>query len=147
VLKSIDGQGELRHRVESLGATVDDFLNELGDIRAGSPLSRELLDLFLGGDFTSDQEPEERFRQGFLTTISGRQFLLALWDGLATETNTLLSIKNGTFPDETLDTTHTTVGHVNGDFTKDVITVLGLEGLDLLLLLRDELGEAFLQRL
>jgi AAA15 family ATPase/GTPase len=103
--------------------------------------------LLLGGDFTSDQEPEKRFGQGFLTTISSGQFLLALGDGLATETDTLFSIKNRAFPDKTLDTTHTTISHVNGNLTEDIATMLGLESLNLLLLLRDEFSETLLQRL
>lgn len=147
MLKSVDSQRELRHGMKSLGASVNDFLHKLGNVRASSPLSRELLDLLLSGDFTSEQEPEERFGQGFLTTISSGQFLLALGDGLATETNTFISIKDRSFPDKTLDTTHTTVSHVNGDFTENIVTMLGLESLDLLLLLRNKFGEALLQRL
>jgi hypothetical protein len=64
--------------VESVGATVDELLNELGDIGASGPLGREVTNLLLGGDLTSQEKPEETLRQGLLTTGSLGQKLLAL---------------------------------------------------------------------
>jgi hypothetical protein len=147
VLQSVDSNGELRHRVERLGTTVNDFLNEFRNVRTSSPFGRESLDLFLGGDFTSDKQPEERLGERLTTFLGSGEDLLALGDGLSTETDTFLSIEDGTFPDETLDTTHTTVSLVNGDFTKDMRTIVLFEFLDFGLLFGNEFGKTFLQSL
>lgn len=147
VLKSVDGKRELRHRVKSLGTTINDFFNKFGDRRTSSPFSRKGLDLFMGGDFTSNKQPEERFRKRFTTFFGTREDLLTVGDGQTTETDTFFSVENGTFPDKTLNTTHTTVSLVNGNFTKDLGTVFLLEGLDFSLLFGDEFSKTFLQRL
>lgn len=49
------------------------------------------------------------FRQRLLSSGSFRKHLLALWDGLSSEADTLLRIENGSLPDERLDATRTTV--------------------------------------
>lgn len=59
VLESGDSEGELSHGVEVRGAAVDELLNELGDIGAGSPLGRKVADLLLGGDLAGQEKPEE----------------------------------------------------------------------------------------
>jgi hypothetical protein len=41
--------------VESAGAAVDEFLDELGKVGASSPLGRQVANLLLGGDLTSQQ--------------------------------------------------------------------------------------------
>lgn len=114
VLESGHGQRELGHGVEGVGATVDELLNELGDIGAGSPLGRQVTDLLLGGDLAGQQKPEETLRKGLLTTGGLGQELLALGDleitvskqetisesiktySVATETDTFLRVENGT---------------------------------------------------
>jgi hypothetical protein len=45
--------------VEVGRAAVDELLDELGDIGSGRPLGREITDLLLGRDFTSQEKPEE----------------------------------------------------------------------------------------
>lgn len=147
MLESIDSKRELRHRVESLGTTVNEFLNKLGDVRTSSPFSRERLDLLFSGDFTGNEQPEKRFGKRLTTFFSTRKGLLTIRDGQTTETDTFLSIEDGTFPNKTLDTTHTTIGLVKSNFTEDLGAIFLLESLDLGLLFRDELREAFLQRL
>lgn len=62
MLKSGDSEGELGHWVEVRWAAVDEFLNELGDIGTGSPLSREVANLLLGWDLTGKQQPEEAYQ-------------------------------------------------------------------------------------
>lgn len=114
VLKSGDGQRELGHGVEGAGAAVDELLNELGEVGAGSPLSRQVADLLLSRDLASQEEPEETLRKRLLTTGSLGEELLALGDlkycqykfrivlrlfatyGTATETDTLLRVEDGT---------------------------------------------------
>ena len=59
VLKSSDSQRELGHGVEIGRTVVDQLLDELGEIGAGSPLSGEVADLLLGRDLTGQEKPEE----------------------------------------------------------------------------------------
>ena len=111
VLKSVDCNGELRHWVEGVWASVDKFLNELWDFGAGSPVGGEIANLLLGWDFTSQEEPEKTcklnqhncaieglstitFWQRLLSTWGFWEKLLALWDCLSSESDTLLRIEN-----------------------------------------------------
>ena len=112
VLESGDGERELSHWVEVAGAAVDELLDELGDVGAGSPLSGEVADLLLGGDLAGQEEPEETFWERLLATGGLGEELLAFGDlshmssgsrkavknartyGLAAEADTLLRVKN-----------------------------------------------------
>lgn len=59
LLESSHGQRELCHRVQVVGAAVDELLDKLGNVGTGSPLGREVADLLLGGNLTSEEEPEK----------------------------------------------------------------------------------------
>lgn len=59
-----------------------------------------------------------------LATGSLGKKLLALRDGLATESDTLLRVEDGTLPDEGLDATGTTVDLVKSDLVDDLGTML-----------------------
>ncbi|KAI6759071.1 hypothetical protein HG531_013832 [Fusarium graminearum] len=143
VLESSNGQGELSHGVEVGRAVVDELLDELGEIGAGSPLSGEVADLLLSRDLTSQEKPEETcavrvsidgvhiydrilltLRKGLLATGGLGEKLLALGDGLATESDTLLRVEDGTLPNEGLDATGTTVNLVKSDLVNDLGTML-----------------------
>lgn len=145
VLKSGNGKGELSHWVEGVWAAVEEFLNELWHIRAGSPLSGETLDLLSSWDITGQEEPEDGFWEWLNTIWALWKELLALWDllgkllvltrlvlsgrgfrtyGLSTETDTLLGVENGSLPNERLDATGTTVDLVESDLTDNLGTVL-----------------------
>lgn len=80
VLKSGNGDRELSHGVEGVGAAVDELLNELGEVGAGSPLSGEVADLLLRGNLTGKEEPEETLGKRLLTTGGLGEKLLALGD-------------------------------------------------------------------
>lgn len=80
VLKSSNSDGELSHGVEGVGAAVDELLNELGEVGAGSPLSGEVADLLLRGNLTGEEEPEETLGKRLLTTGGLGEKLLALGD-------------------------------------------------------------------
>lgn len=45
--------------MESAGAAVDELLDELGKVGASSPLGRQVADLLLSRDLTSQQQPKE----------------------------------------------------------------------------------------
>ena len=80
VLQGGDSQGELGHGVEGAGAAVDELLQKLGEVGASSPFGRQGVDLLLGGNLTSQEEPEETFGEGLLATRGLGQKLLALGD-------------------------------------------------------------------
>lgn len=63
-------------------------------------------------------------RKGLLATGSLGEELLALGNGLAAETDTLLGVEDGTLPDEALDATGTTVDLVKGDLVDDLGAML-----------------------
>jgi hypothetical protein len=86
-------------------------------------------------------------RERLLATGGLGEKLLALGDGLATETDTLLRVEDGTLPNEGLDATGTAIDLVEGDLVNDLAAVLLAESLDLLDLLGEELGEALLEGL
>jgi hypothetical protein len=96
--------------VEVAWASVDKLFDEFRDIGSGSPVRRQVTDLLLGGNLTSEEEPEETwqilehiqlsiligytFRQRLLSSGCLWQKLLALWNGVSSESNTLLGIKD-----------------------------------------------------
>lgn len=92
---SSNGQRELAHGVESARAPVDELLDEGGKGSTSGPLGAQATDLFLGGDFTSKEKPEETFGQWFLATGCLRKGLLDVGDGVTTEADTLFGIKDG----------------------------------------------------
>jgi hypothetical protein len=110
--------------VEVGRAAVDELLNELGDLGAGSPVGREVADLLLGGDLAGQEKPEEAFGQRLLATGGLGQKLLALGDGLAAEADTLLGVEDGALPNQALDATGTAIYLVEGDLVDDLGTVL-----------------------
>ena len=88
--------------MESVGASVNELLDKLGDLGTGSPFLGKTLDLLGSRDFTSEEEPEEGLGEGLGSTWGGGELSLALGDGEATESDTLVGIEDGSFPDETL---------------------------------------------
>ena len=97
-----DSEGELTHRVESRRASVDELLNELGDLGTGGPFLGETLDLLLCRDLSSKEKPEESLRERLGSTWSGGKLSLALGDGESSESDTLVGVEDGAFPDEAL---------------------------------------------
>ena len=71
-------------------AAVEDLLNEGGDGGTGGPVLGEGVDLLLGGNLTSEEEPEETLGKRLRPARGLRESLLDLGDGLAAETDTLL---------------------------------------------------------
>jgi hypothetical protein len=147
VLKRGDGDGELSHGVEVVGAAVDKLGDERRELAAGGPLSGQVADLLLGGHLASEEEPEETLREGLGAAGGLGEAFLALRDGLAAETDTLLRVEDGALPDEGLDATSTTVDLVEGDLANNLGTVLLLELLDLLNLLGQAGSESLLEGL
>ena len=109
VLERSDGDGELSHRVHVVGAAVDELFDELGKVGASSPVSREVSDLLFAGDLAGEEQPEKTFWKGFLSTRSLGEDFLAFWNGLPPESDTLLRVKDGSFPNKGLDASGTTV--------------------------------------
>lgn len=60
------------------------------------------------------------FGQRLLSTGGLGEKLLAFWDGLSTEPDTLLRIEDRSLPDKRLDATRTAVDLVKGDLSNDL---------------------------
>lgn len=146
-LKSVNSNRELSHGVKGRRRSVNQLLDMLGELGSGSKLSRESLDLGLGGDLTGQQKPEETLGKGLLTAGALGKLLLEVGDSLTTETDTLLRVEDGTLPDEGLDTTLATVDLVEEDLTDNGVAVLLSQLLDLLDLLGEKLSETLLKGL
>jgi hypothetical protein len=71
-------------------ASVEELLNKLGDGSTSGPFFRQCIDLFLTGNLSGNEKPEESFWEGFRASRSFRKKLLTFWDGLSTKTNPLL---------------------------------------------------------
>jgi hypothetical protein len=133
--------------VESVGASVNQFLDKLGNLGSGSPLLRQSLDLLGGRDFTSQKQPEQGLGKGLGSTRSSWELGLAFGDSLSSESNTLVGVQNGSFPNKTLDTPHTSVGLVDSHLAKALVAVSGSDSLDVFDFLGNELGHSVLERL
>jgi hypothetical protein len=133
--------------VQIAGAAVDELGDEGRHIRARGPFGGEVADLLFGRDLSREKEPEEAFRERLTTARSFRELLLAFWDCAAAEANTLLTVKDGAFPDQRLDATGAAVDLVEGHFADDFVAVVFPQLLDLVLLLREAGGEGLLERL
>lgn len=108
-------------------------------------LSSQAGNLLLGGNFTGEQQPEETLRKRLSAIGSLRKLLLAFRDGVSSESDTLFGIEKRCLSDETLDTSHTTISHLDGGLSQDFMAVFGSELLDLSLLLRDLCSQDILQ--
>ena len=91
-----DSEGKLAHGVERGRAAVEELFDELRDRSTGCPVLGEGGNLLLGGDLAGDEEPEKSFGERLIAARGLGKQLLALRDGLATETDTLLCTSVGT---------------------------------------------------
>lgn len=126
VLQSSDGDRELSHGVEVGRAAVDQLLDELGNVGAGSPLGGQVADLLLGGNLAGEEQPEKTLGEGFVAAGGLGQKLLALGNGLAAEANALLGVEDGALPHEALDTTGTAIDLVESNLVDDLGTMLSV---------------------
>lgn len=100
VFQGGNGNGELSHGVHVVGASVNELLDEFGEIRSRSPVGGQISDLLLAGNLASQEQPEQPLRQWLLATRSLWQDFLAFRDRSSTESDALLRVKDGTFPDQ-----------------------------------------------
>lgn len=100
---SSDGEGELTHGVESVGASINELFNEFRNLSSSSPFLRETLGLFSSRDFSSQKQPKESFGQRLRSSRSRGELLLTFRDGQSSESDTLIGIEDGSFPNEALD--------------------------------------------
>lgn len=104
------GKGRRKKPTESIESLLDVF----GKVSSGSKLVLELNGFSSSGDFAGKEVPEHGLWEHFGSVGGGREHLLHLRDGPSPETDTLLSIKHGRFPDHGLDSTHTTCSFEKG---------------------------------
>jgi len=143
-VEGVDGGRELGHWVEVAWEVVE-HLDDVGwEVSSGSPLLRKLFDFGFGWDFASNQQPEQTFWQWFSAFFScWENAALQLWDAVSLESDSFYWVENGGLPDHSFHTSHTTVNHVDVDFTNLSFTMLGSESFDFFLLLWDELDDLF----
>jgi hypothetical protein len=139
--------GELGHRVEGWWSTVNNLLHVLWKLGTSGKLGRKRSNLALSWNLTGQQQPKKTFWKWLVSTWSLWKLLLDLWDGLASESDTLLRVQNGTLPNKGFNTTLTTVNLVQGNLTKNSVAVVLLELLDLLNLLWNLLTKSLLKSL
>jgi hypothetical protein len=85
--------------VKGVWASIDQFLNKLGDLGSGSPFLGKTLDLVGSWDLSSEEQPEQSFWQWLRSTWGGGELGLTFRDGLSSESDTLVGIQNRSFPD------------------------------------------------
>jgi len=123
--------GELGHWVDILGEVIEHLSDVRWEASSLVPLVGERLSLLGGWNFAGNKEPEKSFGKRFATFDGGWKKILAFGDGLASESDTLVSIKDGGLPDHSLDTTHTTISHINCHISKRIAAMIFSEFLDL----------------
>ena len=123
VVESRHGHGELGHGMKIRGEVVKHLVDEGGELSLLSQFSAELSDLVNGGDLAGKEEPEHGLGKHFGTSLALRKLLLAVLDGTAVETNTLVGVENRAFPNHGLETSHATEGVLDLDFSNDLAAV------------------------
>jgi len=88
--------------VKGVWAPINQLLYKFGDLGTSRPFLRKSLGLFLGRDFSSEQQPEKTFGQWFVPAWRFRELFLTFRDGQVSETDTFVGIQDGSFPDQAL---------------------------------------------
>lgn len=140
-----EGGGELSHGVHVSGEGGDEFLGVLGEIASSSQVFRDVLEFRGVGDLAGHEEPEETLAKRFVTSGSLLEEVAEIGDGVFSEGDTVLGVKEGSVPDKTEHISHTTEGLVDSDGTDLLVTVLLLDVLELGLLLGNDFLELFLE--
>ena len=104
--------------MDILGEVVEHLSDVRWEASSLVPLVGEGLGLLDSWHFTGDEEPEESFGKGLAAFDGGWKEFLAFGDGLASESDTLVSVKDGGLPDHSLDASHTTVSHIDCNISK-----------------------------
>lgn len=164
-LEGGDGNGELGHWVEVVGAAVDQLLDKLGQVGARGPLGGQIAHLLLDGDFAGEKQPEKTFWERLLATGGLGEDLLtfgnlrrgwseatSLFEGsdshsLATEANALFRVEHRAFPDQRLDAAGAAIDLVQRDFANDLGTIVLPQLLDLFDIFGNLGGKRLLERL
>lgn len=128
VVESRDSNGELGHGVEVAREVIEELGDKLGNGSLLSQLAGEDADLVGGGDLSGQEKPEHGLGKHFSASGALGELLLAILDGAAVETDTLVGVEDGTLPDHSSEATHTTQGVLDLDLTNNLVAI----GLDLL---------------
>jgi hypothetical protein len=90
VVQSRYSDGELAHWMECAWAGINELLDELGKCCTGSPIGAKTSNLFGGGNFSGQKQPEKTLWKGLIAACRLGKKLLALRDASTTEANALL---------------------------------------------------------
>jgi len=138
-VEGIDGRSELSHWVQVGWEVVEHLNNVSWQVSGGGPLLRQLFDFSFGWDLSGNQQPEKTFWEWFAAFFGSWEEFLALWDGVSLEPDSFDWVENRGLPNHGFHASHTTVDHVDVDFTNFGFSMFGSEGFDFFLLLWDEL--------
>ena len=84
-----EGSRQLSHGVHVVGKVLNEFFSFMGNSTSGLEFFGDGLELSLGGEFTSHQEPQETFGEGFTTVGGLGEVLDEVRDGVSSEGYTL----------------------------------------------------------
>jgi len=157
--------------VQGIGTPINQLLQKLRDLRPSGPFLTQSLDLLGSRELASKEQPEKTLGEGFSSTLCGGQFLLAFWDGEVAETDTLVGVEYGPFPNQSLnarsgwphplctlhrllsgggtahlDTPHPAISLINGDLPKALPAMSSSDSFHVFDLLGDDLGHSVLER-
>lgn len=96
-------------------------------------LGSQAINLLLGWNVSGEEQPKHGLWEGLPTWGCCWELFLALWDGVATESDALLGVEEAGFPQQTGDASHATDCHFDGGGAKDGLAVVGFEVLELCL--------------
>ncbi|KAH3661179.1 hypothetical protein OGAPHI_006586 [Ogataea philodendri] len=123
-LQSGDSNRELSHWVQSSWRSINELFHMLWQLGSGSKLLGESLGLGGSWDLAGQQEPEQCFWKWLFTTFGLREFFLDVWNGSSPEPNSFNRVQNRSFPNQTFDSSHTTVGLVQQNFSNNLIMLV-----------------------
>lgn len=145
VVESRHGHGELGHGVQGGGQVVEHLVDELGDLTLLGELSRQASDLLGGGDLAGEEEPQHGLGEHLAALDGLGENLLALLDGLAVESDTLIGVQDRALPEHTLEASHTSEQVLDLALAERLLGVVGLDLLEKLELGGDGLLESALE--
>lgn len=143
-VQSRNCNGQLGHWVHPLGEGLDEVKNVLGDVRFLCQFAGKSPDLRGCRNLSGEEEPEHRFREHLSSRSALWQFLLAILDGFAVETDALVGVQHRALPDHSLQASHASNGAGNGHLANDVFTML-LDLLEQFPLCRNSILESSLE--
>ena len=143
-VESSHDNGQLGHRVHILGEGLHELEDVLGEVGLLGKLLGKNTDLLSRGNFAGEEKPEHGLWEHLSAGGTLGKLLLAVLDGSAMKSDSLVGVKDGALPDHRLEASHSTNSVGDSDIADNLISVL-LELLQESPLLGDNLLEHALE--